>query len=80
MDPSLRPEDLLRYALSLDDVSAAVVGTDSVEVVSKNAALLRNFKKMTPEEMRRVAVKVEPLFAARSFDWQKPGYCDGVSG
>jgi len=80
MDPSLRPEDLLRYALSLENVSAAVVGTDSVEVVRKNAALLRNFKKMTPEEMSRIAVKVEPLFAAHAFDWQKPGYCDGVPG
>jgi len=79
-DPSLRPEELLRYALSLDHVSAAVVGTDSVEVVRKNADLLRTFKKMTPEEMSRIAVKVKPLFAARSFDWQKPGYCDGVPG
>jgi len=79
-DPSLRPEELLRYALSLDHVNAAVVGTDSVEVVRKNAGLLRTFKKMTPEEMSRVAVKVEPLFAAHAFDWQKPGYCDGVPG
>jgi len=79
-DPSLRPEDLLRYALSLDHVNAAVVGTDSVEVVRKNAGLLRTFKKMTPEEMSRIAVKVEPLFAAHAFDWQRPGYCDGVPG
>jgi len=79
-DPSLRPEDLLRYALSLDHVNAAVVGTDSVDVVRKNAGLLRTFKKMTPEEMSRIAVKVEPLFAAHAFDWQRPGYCDGVPG
>ncbi len=80
MDPTLRPEELLRYALSLDHVDAAVVGTDSVDVVRKNAELLLNFKKMTPEEMGRIAVKVKPLFAARAFDWQKPGYCDGIPG
>ena len=79
-DPSLRPEELLRYALSLGHVDAAVVGTDSVEVVRENAALLRTFRKMTPDEMGRVAVKVAPLFAAHAFDWQKPGYCDGVPG
>ena len=34
----LAAEELIRYALSLPHVHAAVVGTDSVEVVQKNAA------------------------------------------
>jgi aryl-alcohol dehydrogenase-like predicted oxidoreductase len=69
--------DLLRYALSLPLVHAAVVGTDSVEVVRKNAALLKAFHPMTPEEMKRLAVKIEPCFAAARLPWMQPGYRDG---
>ena len=47
----LAAADLLRYALTLPLVHSAVVGTDSVEVVRKNAALLRDFRPLSPEEM-----------------------------
>jgi predicted aldo/keto reductase-like oxidoreductase len=69
--------DLLRYALSLPLVHAAVVGTDSVEVVRKNAVLLRGFRAMTPEEMRRLTVKIEPFFAGARLPWMQTGYRDG---
>ncbi|MGA2362547.1 MAG: aldo/keto reductase [Candidatus Aminicenantales bacterium] len=70
-------EDLLRYALSLPLVHAAVVGTDSVEVVRRNAGLLRNFQPMAPEEMKRLTVKLEPFFAGSHLPWMRPGYRDG---
>jgi aryl-alcohol dehydrogenase-like predicted oxidoreductase len=70
-------EDLLRYALSLPLVHAAVVGTDSVEVVRKNAELLRNFRPLGPEEMKRLTVKLEPFFAGSHLPWMRPGYRDG---
>ena len=44
----LDPSDLIRYALTLPLVHAAVVGTDSVEIVRKNAALLRDFRPLSP--------------------------------
>ena len=73
----LEAKDLIRYALSLPLVNAAVVGTDSVEVVGKNAALLKDFKPLTPEEMKGLAVKLEPFYAGNNLPWMLPGYRDG---
>ena len=73
----LAAADLIRYALTLPLVHSAVVGTDSVEVVRKNAALLRDFKPLSPEEMTRLTVKLEPFFAGAALPWMKPGYRDG---
>jgi aryl-alcohol dehydrogenase-like predicted oxidoreductase len=69
--------DLLRYALSLPLVHAAVVGMDSVEVVRKNATLLRDFRPLSPEERERLTVKLEPFFAGNRLPWMRPGYHDG---
>jgi aryl-alcohol dehydrogenase-like predicted oxidoreductase len=72
-------EELIRYALSLPHVHAAVVGTDSLEVVRKNAALLRNFRPLAPEDMKRLAVRLEPFFAGSHLPWMRAGYRDGES-
>lgn len=73
----LDPAGLIRYALTLPLVHAAVVGTDSVEVVRKNAALLRDFKPLTRDEMTGLAVKLEPFYAGVALPWMRPGYRDG---
>ena len=75
--PGLAAADLIRYALSLPLVHSAVVGTDSVDVVDKNAALLRDFRPLSPEEMSRLTVKLEPFFAGAGLPWMRPGYRDG---
>jgi uncharacterized protein len=76
----LDPETLIRYALTLPLVNSAVVGTDSLEVVRKNAALLRDFKPLSPEEMSKLAVKLEPFFAGHNVPWMDSGYRDGEAG
>ncbi len=73
----LAATELLRYALTLPHVHSAVVGTDSLEVVRKNAALLRAFRPLSPEEMSRLTVKLEPFYAGRNVPWLRPGYRDG---
>jgi hypothetical protein len=73
----LAPADLIRYSLTLPLVHAAVVGTDSVDVVRKNAALLRDFRPLSPEEMTKLSVKLEPFFAGNHLPWMRPGYQDG---
>jgi len=73
----LAAADLIRYALTLPLVHAAVVGTDSVDVVRKNAALLRDFRPLSPEEMAKLTVKLEPFFAGSQLPWMQPGYRDG---
>jgi len=73
----LAPADLIRYSLTLPLVHAAVVGTDSLDVVRKNAALLRDFRPLSPEEMAKLTVKLEPFFAGSHLPWMRPGYRDG---
>jgi len=73
----LAAADLIRYALTLPLVHVAVVGTDSVEVVRKNAALLRDFRPLTAEEMARLSARLEPFFAGAALPWMRPGYRDG---
>lgn len=73
----LAPADLIRYALTLPLVHSAVVGTDSVVVVRKNAALLKDFRPLSPEEMTKLSVKLEPFFAGNHMPWMQPGYRDG---
>lgn len=75
--PGLAASDLIRYALTLPLVHSAVVGTDSVDIVRKNAALLRDFKPLSTEEMGRLTIKLEPFFAGAALPWMKPGYRDG---
>jgi aryl-alcohol dehydrogenase-like predicted oxidoreductase len=76
----LAAADLIRYGLTLPKVHAAVIGTDSVEVVEKNAALLKGFEPLAPAEMERLAVKLEPFFAGAALPWMKTGYRDGEAG
>ena len=75
--PGLAPADLIRYALTLPLVHSAVIGTDSLEIVQKNAALLRDFRPLSPEEMTKFSVKLEPFFAGNQLPWMRPGYRDG---
>jgi len=75
--PGLAPADLIRYALTLPLVHSAVIGTDSLEIVQKNAALLRDFRPLSAEEMTKLSVKLEPFFAGNHLPWMRPGYRDG---
>jgi uncharacterized protein len=70
-------EKLIRYSLSLPLVHSAVIGTDSVEVVEKNAALLKSFKPLAAEEMKALTVALEPFMAGNGLPWMQPGYLDG---
>ncbi len=73
----LMAEELIRYALSLPHVHCAVIGTDSLEVLKKNIALLKSFKKMKPEEMKKIQADLKPFFEGRNLAWMQPGYTDG---
>jgi uncharacterized protein len=69
--------ELIRYALSLKDVHAAMLGMDSLEVVEKNAALLRAFEPLPPAEMARIGTTLAPFFAGCRLPWMDPSYRDG---
>jgi len=51
---SLNPTECLRYALSLPGVHVAVCGAGTQGQMEDNVRAVRNFSKMTPEEMADV--------------------------
>jgi uncharacterized protein len=74
---NVNPEDLIRYALTLEHVNSAVIGMDSLNVLKKDIALLKNFQKMTPAEMQTMTMRLRPFFEGRGLPWMDPGYTDG---
>lgn len=72
------PEELIRYALSLEHVSAAAIGTDSLDVLKENIEIVQNFKKMSPDEMQKMTLALRPFFLGRRLEWMKPDYTDGI--
>jgi len=50
--PTLNPDDLIRYALSLKGVTAINVGMDKKELLIENAEILKNFKPFDEERMK----------------------------
>jgi aryl-alcohol dehydrogenase-like predicted oxidoreductase len=68
--------ELIRYALSLPRVHSAMIGTDSLDVVRENAALLRAFRPMDAPERAALTARLGPFFAGRHLPWMDPGYRD----
>ena len=76
-DQSLDPKDMIRYALSIEGVNGAVIGTDSKEVVDANVALLKDFEPMAKDEMDKLTTRLTPFYQHQGTPWMDPGYCDG---
>jgi aryl-alcohol dehydrogenase-like predicted oxidoreductase len=74
----VNPGELIRYALSLPHVHAAVIGTDSLDVLKKNIELARNFELMSQETMRHMHSVLSPFFTGRNLPWMSPDYLDGI--
>jgi aryl-alcohol dehydrogenase-like predicted oxidoreductase len=74
----VKPEDLIRYALTLPHVHAAVIGTDSLDVLKKNIQIARNFKPMTQEAMKQIHSVLSPFFAGINLPWMSQDYSDGI--
>ena len=72
------PEELIRYALSLEHVSAAAIGIDGMDVLNANIDMVKNFQKMSPVEMNRMTVALKPFFGGQNLFWMNPSYTDGI--
>ncbi|SHE73911.1 Tat (twin-arginine translocation) pathway signal sequence [Mariniphaga anaerophila] len=75
---SLSADDLVKYALSLKNITAAVIGHDSVEVLNKNIATLQSFKPLSDERMQELRVELDPFYRNKNLPWMQPGYYDGM--
>lgn len=72
-------EDLIRYGLSLDHVSAVLVGTDKLEVLKENIDLLKNFKPFSKERMQELHVALDPFYQNQDLPWMRHDYRDGMA-
>ena len=75
---NLKATDLIRYALSLKHVNAAVIGTDSLTVLKQNIELIKNFKPLSDPEMERLRVALAPFYRHEGLEWMHPAYEDGA--
>lgn len=72
------PNDLVKYALSLNGVTAAVIGMESKEVMKKNIEIIKNFKPLSKERMNELHVALDPFYKSDKLPWMQPGYYDGM--
>ncbi len=76
--PGLHIPDLVSYAMSLKGPDAVVIGMDSKAVVKSNLDILRNFKKLSPERMKELAMQLEPFYRHENLPWMQDNYLDGM--
>lgn len=76
--PGLIASDLVRYAMSLEGPDAVVVGMDRLAVVNANLKILRTFEKLSPGQMKELAVKLEPFYRHENLPWMRDNYLDGL--
>ena len=79
-DASLTPNDLIRYALSLEHVNCAIIGMGTQPIMQENAQILKSFTPMTDTELTTMAARLEPFYKSNSLPWMQPGYDDCVGG
>lgn len=74
---SVSVSQLIQYGLSLKDVSACVIGTDSMDVVKSNLNLVKNFKPLKQDQMEEIKTALAPFYRHESLPWMDPYYQDG---
>ena len=73
----LAAEDLVRYALTLNDFHMINIGMDSMEVLNANLEILRNFSPLEEEKMKELRLALEPFHRGHKLAWLQPSYQDG---
>ena len=73
----LTPKELVRYALSVKEVNAAVISMSSLENVKDNIAILKGFEPLDNEAMDKMRVALEPFYRNEGLEWLQPYYRDG---
>lgn len=69
--------NLIRYALSHDDINGITVGMDSMQVLEANLKTLRAFTPMNALEKQEVALALTPFFNNKELPWMNKSYRDG---
>jgi len=76
----LAPEDLVRYALSLEDFHMINVGMDSMEVIKHNLGIIKDFQPLEEQKMNEIRMALQPFYQSKNLAWMQPSYVDGWNG
>jgi predicted aldo/keto reductase-like oxidoreductase len=76
----LAANDLVRYALSLDDFHMINIGVDSMEVLQSNLEILRDFTPLDDAKMKEIRLALHPFYRDKKLAWMDPSYRDGWAG
>ncbi|MEE9460540.1 MAG: aldo/keto reductase [Bacteroidales bacterium] len=74
---NLDPAKLIRYALSIEHITTAVVGIDSLNVLKENIETIKHFEPLRVEEMEEMRIALAPYYQHQDLEWMQPGYMDG---
>ncbi|MHC4456380.1 MAG: aldo/keto reductase [Planctomycetota bacterium] len=75
---SVTPDELVRYALSLKNVNAAVISVDDLKFVKANIAILQDFKPLDKKKMDKIRMALAPFYRHEGLEWMQPHYRDGL--
>ncbi len=75
---SVTPNELIRYALSLKHVNAAVISVDDLKFVKANIAILADFKPLDKKKMDKIRTALAPFYRHEGLEWMQPHYRDGL--
>jgi len=75
----LAANDLVRYALTLDDFHMANIGMDSMEVLKSNLETLQNFSPLGEEKMEELRMALKPFYHGKNLAWMQTAYQDAWS-
>jgi aryl-alcohol dehydrogenase-like predicted oxidoreductase len=70
--------ELVNYALSLPKVSTSLIGMESIKIMNANIEIIKNFKPLSPDEMNRIRMTLNPFFHDKNLEWMQPGYTDSM--
>jgi aryl-alcohol dehydrogenase-like predicted oxidoreductase len=73
----LAANDLVRYALTLDDFHMANIGIDSMDALNSNLEILRTFAPLDEEKMKELRMALHPFYKGTNLAWMNPSYSDG---
>lgn len=75
-ESDLKGSDLVRYALSLEGVCAAIVGLDTLAHLRENARMASGFEPMEASARSRMTEHVRLALAGQQPPWARAGYDD----
>jgi predicted aldo/keto reductase-like oxidoreductase len=73
----LAANDLVRYALTLEDFHMINIGVDSMEVLQSNLEILRDYTPLDESKMKEIRLALHPFYRDKKLAWMDPSYRDG---